>query len=147
MHAAGRDIARHQLVEARLVDRDLALFQPGDAILVLVDAGDVPAELGKAGGGNEADIARADHANFHGDPLTLTSRKPDILSTVYGQKPQPPEQQRPRRARRRSVALLRKACKPPAKTARKLDPHDRDRHRHVGCSGHGASTLSGPSHD
>ena len=47
MHTAGCDIARHQLVAA---------------ILVLVDADDVPAKIGKTGGGNQADITRTNHA-------------------------------------------------------------------------------------
>ena len=57
-------------------------LQPGDAVLVLVDAGDVPTEVGKTGGGNQADITRANHANFHGDPLTLTGRK--LRHPLYG---------------------------------------------------------------
>ena len=142
MHAAGCDIARHQIVEPRLVDGYLALFQPGDTVLVLVDAGDVPTEVGKTGGGNQADVTRANHANFHGDPLTLTGRKLDLLSTVYGQKPQP----RSSGGRGAGAAIDRTLAQglcAASETARKLDLHDRDRHRHIGFSGAGCPDAVG----
>ena len=48
-----------------LVDRNLALFEPVDLILVDVDAGDVVAAVGEAGAGDQADVAGADHDDFH----------------------------------------------------------------------------------
>ena len=57
-----------QIVEAGLVDRHLAALQRRDLAGVLVDAGDVVAEIGKAGPGNEADIAGADHRDAHQSP-------------------------------------------------------------------------------
>src|SRR5471030_3525680 len=58
-------IVAHQLIEAGLVDRDLALLQAGDLVGILVDADDVVAELGKARARNQADIAGADHRDAH----------------------------------------------------------------------------------
>ena len=58
-------LLRDQLVEAGLVDRHLAALERRDLVGVLVDADDVMAEIGKAGAGNEADIAGADHRDAH----------------------------------------------------------------------------------
>ena len=58
-------IALEQLLQPRLVDRHAALAQLLDPARILVDAGHIPAELGEAGGGDEADIARPNHANVH----------------------------------------------------------------------------------
>ena len=63
----GLHVGGHQLVEARLEDRDLAALQRCDLAGVLVDAGDLVAEIGKAGAGHQADIARADHRDAHED--------------------------------------------------------------------------------
>ncbi len=73
--APGLQIAGEQRVEARLVDRHLALEEPGDARLVLVDAGDTPAELGEAGRRDEPDIARADHADVERHRPSAPSRR------------------------------------------------------------------------
>ena len=62
---AGAGIGGDQVVQARLVDRHLTARQRGNFGGVLVDAGHVVAEIGKAGPGNEADIAGADHGNAH----------------------------------------------------------------------------------
>ena len=64
----GLHVGGDQIVEARLVDRHLAALQRRDLAGVLVDAGDVMAEIGKAGPGNEADIAGADHRDAHEVP-------------------------------------------------------------------------------
>ena len=61
----GLHVGGDQIVEARLVDRHLAALERRDLAGVLVDAGDVMAEIGKAGPGNEADIAGADHRDAH----------------------------------------------------------------------------------
>ena len=58
-------VAGDQLVEPRLVDRHLAALERRDLAGVLVDADHVVAEIGKAGAGNEADIAGADHRDAH----------------------------------------------------------------------------------
>ena len=63
--APGLHVGGDQIVEARLVDRHLAALQRRDLVGVLVDAGDVMAEIGKAGPRNEADVAGADHCNAH----------------------------------------------------------------------------------
>jgi hypothetical protein len=62
---AARHVVGDETVEIGLVDRDLALAQRRDLLLVLVDAGDVMAEIGKARAGNKADIAGADHRDAH----------------------------------------------------------------------------------
>ena len=50
-------VALDQLREPRLPDRDPALLEALDLGLVDVDAPDVVAELGEAGGGDQADVA------------------------------------------------------------------------------------------
>jgi hypothetical protein len=67
--AAARLVALDQGLEAGLVDRDPALLEHPDLALVLVDADHVEPELGEAGAGDEADIARADHGDAHGREL------------------------------------------------------------------------------
>ena len=62
---AGGDVLCHQLVQARLVDRHAALMQRGELLGVGLHNGDVDAELGEAGAGDQADIAAADHRNTH----------------------------------------------------------------------------------
>ena len=61
--AAAR-IGGDELLETRLVDRDLAGLQPGDLRRVLVDADDVVAKFRQAGAGHQADIAGPDHADI-----------------------------------------------------------------------------------
>ena len=63
---ACRDIAEKEVMKTRLVDRDLALPKPLDLARVLVDAGDLVAEVGEADAGDEAHIAGSDHGEFHG---------------------------------------------------------------------------------
>ena len=55
----------HELLEARLVDRDLAGIERVNLAGLLVDAGDLMTKICNAGPGNEADIARPDHRNSH----------------------------------------------------------------------------------
>ena len=59
------EVALDHHVEARLVDRDLALLQARDLAGVDVDADDVIAGLGKAGARDQADVARTENCNFH----------------------------------------------------------------------------------
>ncbi len=68
--APGGRVAGDDLVEARLVDRDLASLQARDLAVVLVDAGDFDAEFGKARARNQADIAGADDRNAHSENST-----------------------------------------------------------------------------
>ena len=51
--------------QARLEDRDLAAVERLDLGRILVDAADVVAEIGKAGAGDQADIACSDHRDPH----------------------------------------------------------------------------------
>ncbi len=66
LQPARSDVAAYQVVEARLEDRHLAGLEALDLGGVLVDAGDLVAEVGEAGAGDQADIARTDHRNAHG---------------------------------------------------------------------------------
>ena len=62
---AGLHIGRHQRIEAGLENRDFAPAQGCDLAGVLVDAGDLVAEIRKAGAGYQPHIARANHGNPH----------------------------------------------------------------------------------
>ncbi|MGX1006448.1 hypothetical protein AB7M69_000805 [Bradyrhizobium japonicum] len=66
----GLHIGRDQLVEAGLVDRNLAAMKRRDLLLVLVDAGDVVTEIRKAGSGHQSHIARSDHRDSHEKPCS-----------------------------------------------------------------------------
>ena len=61
----GFGIGRDQRVEAGFENRDLATAQGCDLVAVLVDAGDLMAEIGEAGAGHQPHIARANHGNSH----------------------------------------------------------------------------------
>ena len=61
----GLHIGGDQVVEPGLEDRHFAAAERGDFPCVLVDAGHLVTEIGKAGPGDEADIAGADHGNAH----------------------------------------------------------------------------------
>ena len=61
------DVALHDLGQPRLVDRQAAALEQGDLGGVDVEAIDVVAEIGEAGGGDEADVAGTDDRDFHGD--------------------------------------------------------------------------------
>ena len=58
-------VGRDQRLEAGFEDRDLAAAQRGDLVRILVDTGDLMSEIGKAGSGHQAYIARANHGNAH----------------------------------------------------------------------------------
>ena len=58
-------VGSHQRIEPGLEDRDFAAPQGCDLAGVLVHAGDLVAEIGKAGAGNQPHIARADHGDAH----------------------------------------------------------------------------------
>ena len=57
-------VVHEQLLQARLVDRHLAAAQTLDLLRVDVHAIHLAAELGKAGGGHQPDIAGADHPDW-----------------------------------------------------------------------------------
>ena len=54
------------LGEAGLVDRNLALVEAVDFLLVDVDAGDVVAAVGETSAGDESDVSGANDCDFHG---------------------------------------------------------------------------------
>jgi hypothetical protein len=70
LEPAGARVRRDQVGKTGLVDRHFAARQRGYLGGVLVDAGHLVAEVGKAGPGNEADIAGDDHGNVHGILIT-----------------------------------------------------------------------------
>ncbi len=57
-------VARQQLLQAGLVDRNLAAAQALDLGRVDVHAPHLAAQLGEAGGGHQPDIAGADHSDW-----------------------------------------------------------------------------------
>ena len=59
------DIGLDQIGEARLENRNLAAIERGYLLRILVDAGHVVAEIGKAGAGHQPHIACADHGHAH----------------------------------------------------------------------------------
>ena len=65
MQPALAHIGFDKLSEAGLEDRNLAAVKRRDLCRVLVDAGHVMTEIGKACPGDEADIAGADHGHTH----------------------------------------------------------------------------------
>src|SRR5690606_35241605 len=67
--AAFSCISCDQFIETRLENRYFTGAQRGDFLLVLVDADDFVAEIGKAGPGHKAHIPGADHRNAHTLPL------------------------------------------------------------------------------
>ena len=65
-------IALDQFMQPRFVDRDAALAQNANLVLVHVEGDHMVAHLGQAGPGDQADVARSDRCDFHG--VSLTSR-------------------------------------------------------------------------
>ena len=65
MQPALAHVGFDQLGQAGLEDRNLAAVKRRDLGRILVDAGHVMAEIGKASAGHEADIAGADHGHTH----------------------------------------------------------------------------------
>jgi len=59
------DVLGHQRVETRFIDRHFSLLEPLDLVCIFVDAHNVVPEIGKTHAGDQADIARANHGNFH----------------------------------------------------------------------------------
>ena len=64
-------VGRDEIVEAGLVDRDLAAQQALDLRRVVVDADHDMTEIGETGSRHQADIARADHRDVHRSALLL----------------------------------------------------------------------------
>jgi hypothetical protein len=62
---AALDVAGDQPVETRLEDRHDASLEGVDLARILVDADDVMAEVGKAGAGDQPDIAGPDNGDMH----------------------------------------------------------------------------------
>jgi hypothetical protein len=62
MEPSAPDVARDDMIESRLVDRNLPFLEPVDAPGVDIDAEHVVAEVRQARAGNQAHIAGTDHA-------------------------------------------------------------------------------------
>jgi hypothetical protein len=62
---AGGDVGAHDVEQPRLVDRHAAGFENADLLGIEVEAEHVVADIGEAGAGNQADVAGADHGDFH----------------------------------------------------------------------------------
>ena len=78
----GLDVGRHQRVEPGFEDRDLAAAQGFDLAGILVHAGDLVAEIGKAGAGHQPHIARANHGNSHeNSPYLMVNADPDLRAS------------------------------------------------------------------
>ena len=67
--ALAGDVARDQVVEARLVNRDLASVERIDLALVEVATDDVIAHVGKAGARDQPNIPGTNYADLH---VTIT---------------------------------------------------------------------------
>ena len=81
--APGGDVALDHFFEARLVDGDAAGLEHLHLVGVVIDADDVVADLGKAGAGDEADVAGANDGEFHVSQKKLTpDRRSDGVKTV-----------------------------------------------------------------
>src|SRR5262249_11862743 len=68
MEPAFPQVLPHQLFQARLENGDDAVLQLVDLSSVAIDAGDVDAELGETGGGDESNITDADDTDIHRIP-------------------------------------------------------------------------------
>ena len=70
MQPAEARVARDELGEPGLVDRDLALSKREDTRLVDIDTHDVMAEVRETGTGDQADVARSDDGDLHAGTLS-----------------------------------------------------------------------------
>ena len=68
----GLGVLFHQRVETRFVDRHLTAQQHVDLALVLVDAGDVDAEVGETRSGDQTHVAGTYHADVHRQPPCIS---------------------------------------------------------------------------
>ncbi len=62
---AGGDVLLHQLFQARLVDRDVAVLELVDFLQIVIDADHAVAHFGKAGAGDQSDITRSNNGKIH----------------------------------------------------------------------------------
>ena len=65
MQPAGRDVACHKVLEARLIDRHHTRSDAVDFAGILVDTGDVEAEFGKTGARHKTDITGSNNCQLH----------------------------------------------------------------------------------
>ena len=65
------DTLGDQFGETRLIKRDLPFLKLLDSSAVGIHAGDLDAEFGKTGSGDESDVTTANYTDVH-DPLLMT---------------------------------------------------------------------------
>ena|SRR5437016_7448374 len=87
--AAVGDVARHHLLEPRLIDGHTARAEDGNLLNVLVDADHVVAEVGEDRPRDKPDVSGPNHADVHDKRSRLNARL-GIRNTVNS-KPSPPE--------------------------------------------------------
>ncbi len=80
VQTAGLDVAGDQGFQARLVDRDVALFQTRDLVLVDVHADHVVSCVGQTGACHQADVARSKDGDIHA-VLCSSDEPPRCLAT------------------------------------------------------------------
>ena len=78
--APGPGIFFHQRVQPGLVDRNLAVEEFRDLLLVFVDAGHVDAEISKTGPGDEPNVAGTNNADMHECSLVATTSRQIMLA-------------------------------------------------------------------
>ena len=79
----GLDVRRHQLIEPGFENRDFASAQRFDLAGILVHAGDLVAEIGKAGPGYQPHIARANHGDSHeNNPYLMVNAEPEFVGVL-----------------------------------------------------------------
>ena len=64
----GPDVGFNQPIKIRLEDRNLAALKRGYLVRILVDAGDLMAEIGKASSGDQANVTCPHHCYSHVKP-------------------------------------------------------------------------------
>jgi hypothetical protein len=84
-----RNVAMHQGLKPRLMDRDLAGTESIDLVGIDVDAQDMVARIRQAGTGDQADIPCAEYRDAH-DALNESSLKVDCTRDMKKSQPKHP---------------------------------------------------------
>ena len=89
------DVGRHQRIEPGLENRHLAAAKGCDLARILVHAGDLVAEIRKAGARHQPHIARANHGNSHNnDPYLMVNANIDFVGVLEHFSPEGKPQKR-----------------------------------------------------
>ena len=77
-------VLAYEVRQSRLIDGHDPITEPADPVAVIVDAGNAGAEFGKAGAGNQPDVAGADHGDIHDlSPVMITASSPGCLPARF----------------------------------------------------------------